>query len=135
MAFDATFSDDIAIRTLWQEARGEPDDGVVAVGHVLMNRMRDGRWGHTLAEVCLWRDQFSGWRSSDPNFGPACQLDPAGAEYQRCKTLLDHASGEPDTTLGACFYYADTMKTPPSWAASMTETVHIGHHRFFKDRK
>lgn len=55
-----SWEDQTVLRTLAQEVRGEPLDGQKAVAHVLINRVKDGRWGKSLASVCLWKGQFSG---------------------------------------------------------------------------
>ena len=72
---EMTFDEHNAGRTLAMEVRGEPPEAQSAVAHVLINRLKTGKWGHTLAAVCLWRNQFSGWAyPSDPNFAYACGL-------------------------------------------------------------
>lgn len=112
-----------AARTLWQEARGEPAAGQRAVAHVLNNRLKDGRWGNSLASVCLWHAGFSGWFSPrivhgaavrDPNFAGACAIADDDPALIALATLVTAASGEPDPTGGATHYYA--VGTPePSW--------------------
>ena len=47
--------------------------------------------------------------------------------------VIQALAGElPDITGGAVNYYALSMKTPPNWAASMTQTVIIEGQAFFK---
>ena len=64
---------DILARTLYGEARGEYSSSgpaaLIAVGNVIVNRFeKGGRFGKTLAEVCLKPKQFSqidcGWLSA-----------------------------------------------------------------------
>lgn len=130
-----TFSDEVAIRTLWQEARGEGAEGLNAVAHVILNRMRDGRWGGTAASVCLWRSQFSGWLSTDPNFHLACGMLATDPALAPCATAWGAAQTEAtDPTDSACFYYATSMASPPVWSMGMIETVAIGRHKFFRDK-
>lgn len=131
-----TFAEQIAARTLWQEARGEPEEGQRAVAHVLVNRLRSGRWGTSLAGVCLARKQFSGWNDNDPNRLPSCLLadnDPALIKFGGF--LADALTGEPDPTHGATHYYATSMATPPAWAIGQTPSAEIGNHRFFRGIK
>ena len=66
MSFDS-FETSCAIRTIWGEARGEGEPGMTAVAHVLLNRLKDGRWGTALGSVCLAPYQFSCWNIGDPN--------------------------------------------------------------------
>lgn len=129
-----SFADEIAIRTLWGEARGEPDEGVKAVAHVILNRVGDGRWGPNAATVCLAPWQFSSWNEADPNRAKILRLRDDDSELARCQSLWGDAHVEPDPTDGACYYFADTMAEMPSWAESMIETAHIGHHKFYRDK-
>ena len=129
MAYDH----EIATMTVFMEASGEPDQGKAAVAHVLVNRLRAGRWGSTLAAVCLAPLQFSSWNSSDPNRKRAAELSIDDPVFQACEMAVAMATDgtSADPTQGATFYFADTIAAP-SWAASMVETATIGHHRFFK---
>ena len=133
MAID--FNDQVAARTVWMEARGEGPEGMEAVAHVIKNRMADGRWGNTASSVCLWHSQFSGWSSNDPNFAQACRLADTDPTLAAClQAWLNGIFEQTDPTGGACFYFASTMAEPPAWAASMTETVQIGRHKFYRDK-
>lgn len=130
-----TWQLDTAARTLWQEARGEPDDGRRAVAHVLWNRVNDGRWGRSLASVCLWRAQFSGWYvPADPNFKAACELSDADPLLNTLRDIIAAANGVPDLTGGALFYYSLSLKTPPNWSKTMVFKGQFGHQRFFSDK-
>ena len=132
-----------AARTLWQEARGEPLEGQIAVAHAIVNRRNSGRWGSTLAEVCLSRAQFSGWYSPrgsapnvthDPNFPAACRLADADPLLQSLAALIIAAESEADPTDGANNYYAASMNTPPAWATTMEPVGKIGNQFFFKPK-
>lgn len=130
-----TWALEVAARTLWQEARGEPLIGKQAVCHVMWNRVRDGRWGPNLATVCLWRAQFSGWYvPSDPNFKAACILPDNDDGLLACRVLLQMAEHDADLTKGALFYFSNSMKTPPNWSKNMTFKGQFGNQRFFTDR-
>lgn len=125
----------IASRTIWQEARGEAEQGQRAIAHVLLNRLRDGRWGVALASVCLWPYQFSGWNQNDPNRLKSANLDDADPLLVKFQTFIQDAfNGEEDMTFGATHYYADTIK-PPAWIQGATFCVKIGRHVFYKDVK
>ncbi len=129
-----------AARTAWQEVRGEPLEGQRAFTHVLVNRQRDGRWGKSLAAICLARSQFSAWGPVDPssvqmvqNFRASCALKDDDAVLVGFEKLIQAAlDGEPDPTLGATHYYADSIPSPP-WAKTGTFCCQIGHHRFYKN--
>lgn len=124
-----------AARTLYQEARGETLPGQQAVAHVLVNRMKDGRWGKTLGEVCLWHMQFSGWRNVDPNFPVSCRLSDDEPVLIALASLIQEAlDGAPDPTGAATHYYAISIKAP-AWVAGATFCGQFGNQRFFKDVK
>ena len=130
MAYDH----EIATLTVFMEASGEPDPGKSAVAHVLLNRLRAGHWGTSLAAVCLAPAQFSSWNTGDPNRARAAlaaDTDPAVAACDRAVAGAVDGT-DPDPTGGATFSFADTIAVP-DWARGMTETAHIGHHRFFKE--
>jgi spore germination cell wall hydrolase CwlJ-like protein len=126
-----------AARTFLQEVRGEPPDGQNAFCHVLVNRLKSGRWGKTLATVCLWRAQFSGWGNpSDPNFAFACNLADGDPTLASAAAMIQAAFAAPDITQGALFYFAPAGmpggKAPP-WAGTMQFCGQFGSQRFFKD--
>lgn len=130
-----SFSTEVAARTLWQEARGEPLEGQKAVAHVIWNRLKDGRWGSSLASVCLWRAQFSGWyMPRDPNFKGACDLPDDDKVLAKLRDVLNQARAEPDMTNGATHYYA-TYIDAPVWVQGATFCGQIGHHKFYKGVK
>lgn len=127
-----SWSFETAARTAWQEARGEPDDGLKAVCHVLVNRLKDGRWGRTLAAVCLSPLQFSGWNAHDPNRMAAANLGDQDPNLARCRKFLEDAlAGEPDPTNGAMWYYATSI-AEPEWAKTAVSCGQFGHQLFYK---
>ena len=118
-----------AARTLWQEARGEPLEGQKAI----WNRLRARRWGTTLASVCLWTGQFSGWRSSDPNFAVACALQDDDADLLRLSQIMLAAEDAEDPTGGATHYFSPSMRTSPLWSLNATYCGTFGRQRFYKN--
>lgn len=48
--------------TLYGEARGEPIEGRIAVGSVVLNRAKREYRGRSVADVCLYPLQFSCWQ-------------------------------------------------------------------------
>jgi len=130
-----SFSYEVAARTLWQEARGEPLDGQKAVASVIWNRLKDGRWGRTLASVCLWKGQFSGWyMPHDPNFAGACSLAEDDKTLCRMRDIIAGAHSEADMTGGATHYYAVSID-PPAWVQGAIFCGQFGHHKFYRGVK
>lgn len=133
-----------AARTMVMEARGEPLPGQEAIVWVLRHRLATGRWGKSLASVCLWHAQFSGWwcpRGAvpfhDPNFAYACGLQDDDPMVTKMLAILDGvlaADMASDPIQGATHYYATSI-SEPSWVAGAIFTVQIGRHRFYKGVK
>lgn len=125
------FSRAIALRTCWGEARGEPEEGQLAVMAVICNRAWTRRWGVSLASVCLAPFQFSCWNDSDPErrlLGGVPDKEPALAALS---ALLDRALAGADPTNGALYYRVSTMALP-TWAQA---PVQIGRHTFYTEKK
>lgn len=141
---------DIAARTIAREAGGEMFEGQVAVGEVLINRVRkaleiakyQGKAqtnDHTIAQACLRPWQFSCWNLNDPNRGKCMSLNGSSEWYQKAeKAFMQAWSTESDLTKGATSYHTVATpkgyetRWPPKWAASMTRTVIIGAHVFYR---
>ena len=76
---------DVLARTVWGEARGEGQAGMVAVANVVMNRVNFARaqlggnywWGNTIMRVCQKPLQFSCWNQADPNLSQLQAVDAA----------------------------------------------------------
>ena len=128
MSFDVH----ILARTIYGEARGEGREGQVAVGNVIMNRMKDRRWPKTVAAVCLEPYQFSCWLARDPNRAKiiAVSDDDLAPFYSLATRIM--AGLDEDPTHGSNHYHAANLKPPPSWADADKGTVRIGSHLFFK---
>jgi Cell Wall Hydrolase len=133
-------SDDVLTlaRTIFGEARGEPNAGREAVGHVVINRVNSHRFKDSVGGVCLQPMQFSCFNVGDPNrrIILAQKLDSSDAVFQECVSAAKRviAGAVADNTGGATHYYAKTI-APPSWTVGATFTVEIGVHRFYKNAK
>ena len=135
---------EIAGKTVWAEARGEPFEGQVAVAWVILNRARDPGpdwWGDSIIAVCHKPFQFSCWNPCDPNRSRLDALGLASPNFQiACAAVLLAASGaRRDPTGGATHYHtvarprwlAASKPWPPAWAATLWATDVIGAHRFY----
>lgn len=125
---------DILARTMCGEARGEGDQGMIAVANVVMNRVaKPCWWGKTIRQVCLKPYQFSCWLHDDPNYPIIENLNEQFSIYNDAVCLAKQvmAGDIPDNTNGATSYYAKSMAEPPSWAADKTPCAVIGNHLFF----
>ena len=123
---------DTLIRTLYGEARSEPELGQIAVIHVIRNRTkRPKRFRASPGAVAKQPWQFSCWNQNDPNLPKMLALQSTSEEYRRLGAVVDKAWKLTDLTDGADHYYAVYIPRP-SWAeppAYMTKR--IGQHLFF----
>ncbi len=117
---------------IYFEARGEPDLGKIAVGHVVLNRVADKRFPETVCDVIrqggekvLNRCQFSWWcdgRSDRPDDLRAWQ-DSRGLARQILNGLVN------DPTRGALWYHAEYAG--PEWQMDLLRQGKIGRHVFY----
>lgn len=122
----------IAAATLYMEASSEPLAGQKAVAHVLVNRLKDGRWGRTLSAVCLASSQFSCWNTNDPNRKRmGLELDFMLTPYEKIITAARNGS-DPSNVDGALYYF-NPASANPTWAAGFILTATIGKHVFYKE--
>lgn len=128
---------DTLARTCWGEARGEGHEGMVAVAHVILNRVaRGGWWGNTIEYVCRKPWQFSCWNTNDPNsaYLRGEKLIPR-IEYEKALAAATQAMQDKvDPTGGATHYYAKSIKAP-AWTVGAQATTRIGSHLFYKGVK
>ena len=131
-----SFAIEIAKRTLWMEARGEPEEGQYAIAHVLDNRVKSGRWGPNLVSVCLAPFQFSCWNTSDPNRHSMALVLEDDKLLSKMMIYIIQAQNNNDPTKGATHYYnPHVVKEPPAWTVGATLTADTGNHLFYKDVK
>lgn len=98
---------DVLIRTILGEAAGEDAYGQAAVGHVILNRTRDPRWGGSISDVSLAPKQFSAWNKGAGGNNPD-KWDPNSDSYKRTSRVVDAllAGQIEDMTGGATHYYS-----------------------------
>jgi N-acetylmuramoyl-L-alanine amidase len=121
--------------TLFGEARGEGPEGIAAVANVITNRLRDGRFGNTVQEVCLRPLQFSCWNTlANMQMLLSLRYD-TNPHFRDCVDYANLAIDSKliDVTGGALFYH--TLDVDPTWDDAMTELRQIGHHKFYTDRE
>lgn len=119
---------------IYFEARGESSDGQIAVAHVVMNRVADDRFpggvcavvrqGGTETEDC----QFSWWCDSLGD-RPKHKAD---WEAARDIARIVYWGGIPDTTGGALWYHATSVKA--YWRGQFEKGPTIGNHIFYRDK-
>lgn len=114
---------DLLARLINGEARGEPYKGQVAVGAVVMNRVKSSEFPDTISGVIYQKGQFS--CVTDGQFNKA--IDENSTVYKAAQEAINGA----DPTNGCIFFY--NPKTSKSkWLYTRTTVVTIGNHRFAK---
>lgn len=108
-------------RLIDAEAAGEPYRGKVAVGAVVVNRMKDSRYPNTLREVIYQPGQFAVNRMSHRGAPSAESVRAAQAALR----------GE-DPTGGALFFYNPKTARLDPWWNTRRPTVQIGNHLFLR---
>ena len=117
---------EIVAATIILEAGGEyAPNALKAVNEVIQNRAVKRRM--MPSQVCLQRLQFSCWNNIDKR----PQLFVKAKSHPRFSQALKIAMSAPTNyTKGADHYHANYCM--PYWAKSMTVTVVIGRHIFYK---
>ena len=136
----AADSVDVLARTLWGEARGEGEEGMIAVASVVLNRVREslehgGRylWGRDVVSVCRARAQFSCWNPGDPNRAKLLAVDLSDPAFRLARKVAEDAvAGRlADPTYDATSYKVASLPWPHSWGHFRTPLVTIGKHAFY----
>jgi Cell wall hydrolyses involved in spore germination len=101
------------------EARGEPFQGKVAVGAVVVNRVKDPRFPNTIRDVIYEPNQFA--------VGGLHRF-PVPSEESR-RAAIAALRGE-DPTRGALFFYNPDKTVNAAWWATRPARMRIGNHVF-----
>lgn len=138
--FDHLSETQIMALTIYGEARGESTDGKIAVGSVILNRVKRNGWmGHSIREVCLKPYQFSCFLHNDPNFKKLVHIaDMWDFEMEQNPALNDCygiadglCEGRIEKTVSATHY--KTVVCNASWERGMKKVATIGNHDFYKE--
>lgn len=112
---------DLLARLINGEARGESYQGQVAVGAVVLNRVKSSQFPNTIPAVIYQKGQFS--CVTDGQFNKAIAKD--STVYKAAKEALSGV----DPSNGALYFY--NPKTAKSkWLFSLKTVATIGNHRF-----
>jgi len=116
-------SDEVKLlaRVINAEARGEPYQGQVAVGAVIMNRVKSAEFPNTITGVIYQKGQFSSVTDGQIN-------KPFENEAQVKKAAQEAYNGS-DPTNGALFFY-NAKTTKSKWLYTRPTLKVIGSHTF-----
>ena len=108
-------------RVIYGESRGEPYTGQVAVGAVVMNRVKSSSFPNTISGVVYQSGAFDAIKDGQINLTP---------DSTARKAAQDALNGW-DPSYGAIYYFNPSTATN-KWIWSRPMTITIGKHRFCK---
>ena len=108
-------------RLIYGESRGEPYTGQVAVGAVVMNRVKSSSFPNSISGVIYASGAFDAVKDGQINLTPNSDAK---------KAAQDALNGW-DPSYGAIYYFNPATATN-KWIWSRPMTVTIGRHRFCK---
>lgn len=113
---------------IYHEARGESTEGKIAVGHVILNRLRKEKV--SVKEVVLRPWQFS-WANKGSR--PAITDYTALSESMKAAIACFSERLEGNNLSDADHYFANYI-TPPAWSRNMIQIAAIGKHIFYRSK-
>ena len=108
-------------RLIYAEARGEPYTGQVAVGAVVLNRVKSSSFPNTISGVIYQSGAFSVVNDGQINLTP----------NETAKKAARDAMNGWDHSYGLIYYFNPNTATS-AWIWSRPHVVTIGNHRFCK---
>lgn len=114
-------NEQLLARAINGEARGEPYEGQVAVGAVILNRTRDPKFPKTIAGVIYQPGAFTAVSDGQINVA----LDPNSTVVKAARDALNGW----DPTNG-CLYYWNPATATSKWIWSRKIVKKIGKHNF-----
>lgn len=126
--------------TIYGEARGESAEGKIAVGSVVLERVRRQTWyGKTVQEVCLKPWQFSCFNEADPNRGKLINIAEKWDEAMAMDASLNDCYGISSGLLDGSIApnvkatHYKTIRCNAEWAERMHRVTTIGNHEYFEE--
>lgn len=110
-------------RAINGEARGEPYEGQVAVGAVILNRVKSSQFPNTIAGVIYQSGAFTAVADGQINV----PIEEGSSVYKAAK---DAMNGWDPT--GGCIYYFNPDTATNKWIWSRPQVKTIGKHIFCK---
>lgn len=106
-------------RCIYAEARGEPYTGQVAVGAVVLNRVRSSKFPNTVSGVIYQPWAFTAVNDGQINLSP---------NQTAINAARDALNGWDPT--GGCLYYYNPATATSKWIWSLKVVLKIGKHSF-----
>lgn len=131
-----SFDYEILLRTIYGEARSEPDEAQRALCWLILNRVRRNKakfyhptYGKTIVGVCLAPYQFDCFETFGTGF-PMNEKESLKRIERWLKNVYCGSSpiGEADH-----YYNPERNEEPPGWINNCTFIKKIGNLKFFKE--
>ncbi len=122
-ASSSTSDIQLMARAINGEARGEPYEGQVAVGAVILNRVKSSQFPNTIAGVIYQSGAFTAVADGQINV----PIEEGSSVY---KAARDAMNGWDPT--GGCIYYFNPSTATNKWIWSRPQVKTIGKHIFCK---
>lgn len=113
---------EILARAIYAEARGEPYKGQIAVGAVILNRVKSSNFPDTVEKVVYQDGQFSSVKDGQIN------LLPNETAFKAAQEALNGK----DPSKGALFFYNPKTAKTIWWLGTRDKLTTIGNHVFAK---
>ena len=110
---------ELLARLIHGEARGEPYVGMVAVGAVVLNRVKSSKFPNTIAGVIYQSGAFDAVSDGQINLTPG---------EQSRRAARDALNGWDPT--GGCLYYYNPATATSKWIWTREVRLNIGEHSF-----
>lgn len=111
---------DLLARLIHAEARGEPLEGQIAVGAVVINRVKSDKFPDTITEVIYQKGQFS----------PIALGTMPKVPQESAVEAAERALAGEDPTGGALFFYNLKTTAAPEFWKTRPVIKQIGNHNF-----
>ena len=117
----ATATGDVYLlaRLIYGEGRGEPYKGQVAIGAVVLNRVKSASFPNTIAGVIYQSGAFDAVSDGQINLSP---------DETAIKAAKDALNGWDPT--GGCLFYYNPKTATSKWMLSCPVLLRIGNHAF-----
>ena len=134
-------------KNIYHEARGEGNEGKIAVSNVVINRVNSKNFPNDICSVVYQRNQITFIDKilkifpipAFCQFSWTCDLKPNDSFYENkswessqkiAKEVFEGLHN--DITAGATHYFNPNKVSTPAWANELKKTKVIGEHHFYK---
>jgi spore germination cell wall hydrolase CwlJ-like protein len=119
---------DCLVKNIYFEARGETENGQIAVAYVTLNRVRSSKYPNSICGVVKDPAQFSWFWDNKSDL-----MKNEKAKKKAYVIATDILLGKyKDSTKNALFYHNTSII--PNWTKNLAKVVKIDNHIFYKEK-